>query len=161
MDNISFSYKLFNELSREEIFEIYKLRNEVFIVEQECAYQDLDALDFKSIHILGKSKDKLITYARIIPPEIKFKDACSIGRFLVKKEFRGKGYADDMLLFCLNLIESLRVKDVKYETVRLSSQEYIKDFYAKFGFKEASEVYIEEFRPHLKMELKIKDRTRR
>ena len=157
MEKIEFVAKNFEKLDNRELFEIYKLRNEVFIVEQNCAYQDLDDLDFKSIHILGKADERIVSYARLIPCGEKYDDMASIGRFLVSKNYREKSIANDMLSYILEYSQAKSKENPGYLKIRISAQEYIKSFYEKHGFKQTSEVYIEEFRPHLKMELNLGD----
>ena len=88
MSVVKFYVKRFNEIDSKTLHNIFLLRSEVFIVEQECAYQDIDGKDFKSIHIIGKQKGEIIAYSRIMSLNNEF---CSIGRVLVKKELRKKG----------------------------------------------------------------------
>ena len=86
---MEFILKGFNDLSNDQLFEIYKLRSEVFIVEQNCAYQDVDDIDKKAQHLLLMMGQTLAAYARIIPPGISYNEP-SIGRVVVKKQYRGK-----------------------------------------------------------------------
>lgn len=147
------TFQRIGTISTKEFYEICKMRNEVFVVEQGCAYQELDEYDLICTHVtLQNENDTIIGYARIIPPKTKYEDAYSIGRFLIKKEYRNKGYAKRFLENIIDYIDG--------GLIRLSSQEYIKNFYEEFGFKQVGEVYMESLRPHVLMEGNFKSRNR-
>lgn len=140
--------KKFHELNIEELYSILLLRSEVFVVEQNCVYQDIDEIDRKCIHVFLKDNDKIITYGRIIPKGIKYKDEYSLGRIVTKKEYRHKGYSNSLLEKMLNYIE---ITDDS--PVVISAQYYIRKFYENVGFKKESDIYLEDDIEHIRMRL--------
>jgi len=141
-----FKIKKFKELKLTELYALMQLRQEIFVVEQNCPYADADGKDIQSVHVLGYEKKKLIAYARIVPPGISYKSA-SIGRVVVHKDFRGKRYAYVLMDACIK--ETLR--RYKADTITISAQLYLKDFYTKTGFNAVGDVYPEDDIPHIKM----------
>ncbi len=138
--------KTFKELTIEELYELLQLRNDVFIVEQECAYQDLDGKDFKAFHVLGRKENKLVAYARIFKPGDYHLEA-SIGRVVVKPAARGKGYGKIIML------EAMKAVMERFKTSRMSvsAQSYLKDFYNELQFKARGDEYLEDGIPHIMM----------
>ena len=119
--------KPWNELSRKEINDIFSLRSEVFIVEQECAYQDVDGKDDKADHILLSIDKELVGYARVFNENIYFKEA-SFGRAVVRKKDRGEGYGH---LIVDKALEHLKKNN--QSPIKISAQSYLKDFYSSHG----------------------------
>ena len=146
---MEFILKEFKDLTAHQLFEIYNLRSEVFIVEQNCAYQDVDNTDKVSKHLLVMEAETLAAYARIIPPGISYKQA-SIGRVVVKKTFRGKDLGKILMKECLNQMALLYPK----QEIVISAQSYLLKFYTELGFKAEGEGYLEDNIPHTKMRLK-------
>lgn len=140
----------YNELSADQLYEILKLRAEVFVVEQNCAYQDLDNKDNKALHLIGEINNKIVAYTRIFKKGDYFINS-SIGRVLVKKEFRKKEYGKIIMKKSIERIK----QDPKEEKIELSAQKYLINFYKEFGFKKIGEEYTEDNIPHIKMILKI------
>lgn len=140
----------YQDLSQERLYEILKLRLEVFVVEQKCAYQDLDNKDEKALHLVGEENNKIIAYTRIFRKGDFFKNS-SIGRVLVKKEYRNKDYGR---IIMRRSIEKLK-EDPKEEKIELSAQKYLLKFYSELGFEKKGEEYLEDNIPHVKMILKI------
>jgi ElaA protein len=140
----------YQDLSPDRLYEILKLRSEVFVVEQKCAYQDLDNKDEKALHLVGEENNKIIAYTRIFRKGDFFKNS-SIGRVLVKKEYRKKNYGRKIMI---SSIEKLK-KDAKEEKIELSAQKYLLKFYSELGFEKIGEEYLEDNIPHVKMILKI------
>lgn len=138
--------KSFSELDIYELYEILRLRNEVFVVEQKCPYQDCDEKDKASYHVFIKQNDKIIAYLRVINKGISYNEI-SIGRVVVDKFHRGKGYARDNMRTAIEFIEN----KLKENTIRISAQHYLLDFYKSLGFIEVSEVYLEDGIPHIEM----------
>ena len=134
--------KEWSELSIKEVENIFSLRSEVFVVEQDCVYQDIDGNDQKAKHVLGKKNNEIIAYARIFKPGDYFKEA-SFGRAVVKKSERGRGIGDD-------LVKS-SIKNIKDEVIKISAQSYLKEFYEKHGFVAKGEEYLEDGIPHTAM----------
>ena len=139
--------KPWNELSRKEINDIFSLRSEVFIVEQDCAYQDVDGKDDKADHILLSIEEELVGYARVFNENTYFKEA-SFGRAVVKKKDRGEGYGH---LIVDKALEHL--KKNKQFPIKISAQSYLKDFYSSHGFVAKGEEYMEDGIPHTAMYL--------
>lgn len=143
---MKFHLKRFKDLKLTELYDFMRLRQEIFVVEQNCPYVDADGKDVKSLHVMGFVKRQLVAYARIVPPGISYKSP-SIGRVVVHKDFRGKKYAYSLMAFCVN--ETL--KRYKTDTITISAQLYLKDFYTKAGFNAVGKVYPEDDIPHIKM----------
>ena len=130
------------ELSTSEVENIFSLRSEVFVVEQDCVYQDIDGKDQKAKHVLGKKNNEIVAYARIFKPGEYFKEA-SFGRAVVKKTERGKGVGDELVINCL--------ENITEEEIKISAQSYLKGFYGKHGFKAEGKEYLEDGIPHTAM----------
>lgn len=138
--------KEWSELSTKEVENIFSLRSEVFVVEQDCVYQDIDGKDQKARHLLGKKNNEIIAYSRIFKPGDYFKEA-SFGRAVVKKSERGKGIGDELVVNS--------VKNIPEHKIKISAQSYLKEFYAKHGFKAKGEEYLEDGIPHMAMYLNL------
>lgn len=138
--------KKFNELSIEELYEILRIRNEVFILEQECPYQDCDYKDTNAYHLFSMEEGKIVSYLRILEKGISYNEI-SIGRVLVNKNYRGKTFAKEGMLKAINFIENA----LKENSIRISAQKYLMNFYKTFGFVEVSETYLEDNIPHIEM----------
>tara|TARA_B100000886_G_scaffold165411_1_gene112868 strand:- start:45 stop:518 length:474 start_codon:yes stop_codon:yes gene_type:complete len=137
--------KKWDDLSTEEVQNIFALRSEVFIVEQECPYQDVDGRDPEADHLLLYENDNLCGYTRIFPKNTYFKEA-SFGRTVVKKKHRGKGYGHVLVKECLKYLNTK-----KESTIKISAQSYLKKFYASHGFIPKGDEYIEDNIPHTAM----------
>ena len=131
--------KEFTELTTAELYEILKLRAEVFVVEQNCPYQDLDDKDQSSYHLFLEDNGQIIAVLRILPKNIAYK-AMAIGRLIVKKSYRGKGISRKMMVRAMEFI----IEDLGKEKIRLSGQAYLNDFYQSLGFEKVSEMYLED-----------------
>jgi len=139
-------YKNFDELTKKEVYEIIKLRIDIFVVEQNCPYPELDRKDYKAIHHFIKEKDEIIAYLRILPKGVSY-DEVSIGRVIVNKNYRGNGYAKKILKNAINFVEQKWGET----SIRLSGQKYLEKFYNSFGFDTVSDVYLEDNIPHVEM----------
>jgi ElaA protein len=138
--------KKFQELTSQELYDILQLRSEVFVVEQDCVYQDLDGKDKKALHIIGYKDDKVVAYTRIFRSGDYFHEA-SIGRVVVKPLERKFGYGVDIMKASIAAVENL----FKETTIHLSAQCYLKNFYNSLGFKEVGAEYLEDGIPHIGM----------
>lgn len=138
--------KKFNELTLEELYEILKLRSEVFVVEQNCIYNDIDGKDLTSSHIMIKENGKIKAYLRALQPGVSY-EAASLGRVLVSPDARGKGYAKAIVTKGVEYI----LNNFNTTKITIGAQEYLKNFYSEIGFKPISEVYDEDGIPHLDM----------
>jgi len=143
---ITWHYKSFEELSKQELYAILRLRNEVFIVEQHCNFQDLDNKDQKCGHLLGMRGELLAAYSRIVPPGVSY-EYPSIGRIVVSPAARGTGAGIALLNQSIRQLESIYGK----VEIRIGAQLYLKRFYESFGFRQSSEEYVEDEIPHIEM----------
>ena len=139
--------KRFNELSVNELYDLLQLRSEVFVVEQNCVYQDVDFKDQKALHLLGVFDGKLIAYARLFNAKDYFENA-SIGRVVVNSSFRNKSFGNDLIQKAIQAIQ-INFGQTK---VTISAQLYLKKFYEFHGFNCIGEVYLEDNIEHIRME---------
>ena len=137
--------KAWNQLSRKEINDIFSLRSEVFVIEQECIYQDVDGKDEKADHVLLFVNNELVGYTRVFNENIYFKEA-SFGRAVVKKSHRGEGYGH---LLVEKSLEHLKTN--KQSPIKISAQSHLKEFYSSHGFVVKGEEYMEDGIPHSAM----------
>ena len=135
----------YTELSKELFFELIKLRIEIFVVEQNCYYQELDEEDQIALHVVGQKNGTVIAAGRIIPDVSKMQ--VSIGRIAVKNGFRNNGYARKMMDEILDYIGH----NFKTYSIKLSAQVYLINFYTSFGFIEIGKVYLEDGIEHINM----------
>ena len=145
-----FKTKKFLELSITELYEVLKLRSKVFVLEQNCAFVDEDDYDQKSHHVLGFQNEKILAYARIIPPGHYYKEA-SIGRVVTAKEIRLTGIGKTLFKHTVEKTIALYPNS----GIRIMAQCYLKDFYANYGFVERGEAFIEDDILHIEMVLEI------
>ena len=136
--------KSFHELTTDELYELLRVRSEVFVVEQNCVYQDLDGDDQKSIHLWLTVADKIVAMARVCPAGTHMKEI-SIGRVITTE--RGKGYGKQIMLHAIEAaIEHFVAKQIDIE-----AQEYAKGFYEGVGFRQSSDTFMLDGIPHIKM----------
>lgn len=138
--------KSFEALTKKELYNLLQLRSEVFVVEQDCVYQDIDGKDQKALHVLGFKDDKLIAYTRIFKPGDYFTEA-SIGRVVVTKNERQFKYGYDIMKASINAIKTHYNEGL----IKISAQCYLKQFYTNLGFKAVGEEYLEDDIPHIAM----------
>ncbi|EOR93886.1 GCN5-related N-acetyltransferase [Arcticibacter svalbardensis MN12-7] len=138
--------KRFQDLSLEQLYQILHLRNEVFIVEQNCAFQDIDHIDQQCHHFMLYGDGKLIAYARIVPAGVVYEEA-SIGRIITHLSVRGTGVGIRMMDMILSDVEEL----LGAQPLRIGAQVWAQKFYEKFGFVKSSEIYDEDGIDHIKM----------
>lgn len=131
--------KKFDDLTSDELYGILKLRSEVFVVEQDCVYQDLDDKDQLSYHLFLENDGETVAVSRIIPENVSYEEM-SIGRVVVKENFRSQGLSKIMMKKAIDFI----VDDLGKSEIRLSGQAYLVDFYENLGFKKVSDVYMED-----------------
>ena len=144
---MNFITKTFKELNTTELYQILQLRSEVFVVEQDCVYQDLDFKDQKSLHVFGMINNKVIAYTRIFKPGDYF-DNASIGRVVVSKEERSSGYGVDLMEASIKAVED----NFNTSKITISAQVYLTKFYNSLGFKKVGEEYLEDGIPHIRMD---------
>jgi len=143
---VSVFVKSFEELSKLELYKILRLRAEVFIVEQDCVYQDVDDKDQKALHVLLKKSEDIIGYTRLFWPGDYFKEA-SIGRVVISKEERHNNYGSQLMKASI-LAVSEKMKEKK---IKISAQTYLKKFYNNLDFFESGKEYLEDGIPHIAM----------
>jgi ElaA protein len=144
--SLKYSILTYQELSKEDLYALLQLRAEVFVVEQDCVYQDVDGKDDKALHVMGFKNGVLVAYTRIFPPGAYFEDA-SIGRVVVREKERKHKYGYDLMRVSIEAtLERFEVSKIK-----ISAQVYLKKFYNNIGFKEEGEGYLEDGIPHIGM----------
>ena len=143
---IDWLLKKFDELTPQELYSILQLRNEVFVVEQNCVFQDADNKDQFSYHLMGWDGKKLIAYSRIIPPGMVY-EFPSIGRVVTSPLFRRNGSGKILMKESIKAIQKLFGK----AAIKLGAQLYLKNFYESFGFIQSGEIYLEDGIQHIEM----------
>lgn len=138
--------KPFNDLTPMELYKILQLRNEVFVVEQNCPYQDCDNKDIYAWHLMGMQDEKLLAYSRLLAPGISYSES-SIGRVVSSPSARKTGMGKKLMLESIDQIKNLFQTDI----IRIGAQLYLKKFYESFGFIQDGEMYLEDNIPHIIM----------
>lgn len=145
---MTFTIKTFEELTPYEMYALLQLRAEVFVVEQNCVYQDLDNKDQEAFHVLGINENgELMAYTRILPPGVSFPGFVSIGRVVNHLKVRGKGTGEALMEFSIKSCKLL----FPGIPIKISAQTYLLKFYNDLGFKEVGEGYFEDGIPHIAM----------
>jgi len=145
---MKWTIKKFEELTVNELYSVLQLRSKVFVVEQNCPYQDMDDVDQKAFHLFCTENNVCVAYARLIPQGITYAEA-SIGRVVVDPEYRGKDIGKVLMVKAIEQIHRL----FNTSNVTISAQLYLLRFYNELGFKETGETYLEDNIPHIKMKL--------
>jgi ElaA protein len=146
--NLTWYYKPFKDLTNIELYQILQLRNEVFIVEQNCPFQDLDNKDFKCFHLMGFDTEtqKVMAYTRIVPAGISYEEA-SIGRVVTSPLARGGGVGRTLMQKSIELLEEI----YGGVPIKIGAQLYLKKFYESFGFEQVEDIYLEDGIEHILM----------
>lgn len=144
--NLNWHFKNFDELTTHELYEILKLRAEVFVAEQNCPYNDVDGKDIYCQHLWCTMDEKMIAYARIVPPGISYNEP-SIGRVVTHTNYRHLKLGHQLMRHSLEIIENI----YNTKSIRISAQAYLKNFYEKSGFTQVSDEYLEDDIPHIEM----------
>lgn len=140
---MNYYIKSFTELSTKEFYEIVKLRIAVFVVEQTCPYQEIDAQDERAIHTWMQEGQKIIGYTRIIDQE----EIVTFGRVIIHPSHRAQKLGYQILEKTLEIIKS----QIPDKPIVISAQAHLTNFYSKYGFKPISDVYLEDNIPHVQM----------
>jgi ElaA protein len=143
---IQWKIKPFETLSTNELYDILRLRSEIFVVEQNCVYLDLDGKDKLAMHLFGESDGKIVAYSRLFKPGISF-DNASIGRVVVDAKYRDRKWGHDLMREAIAGIQ-LHFGESK---ITIGAQLYLKKFYESHGFVQTSEMYLEDDIPHIEM----------
>lgn len=146
MSNIIWKIKSFEEITTSELYEIIKARVDVFVVEQNCPYPDLDGYDRQALHLWAEQESSVLAYCRIFNKGIKYPET-SIGRVLTTEKARGKSLGKQLIQYAVETIEN------RFHTteVRISAQDYLLRFYSGFGFEDTGKKYLEDNIPHTEM----------
>lgn len=146
MQAIEWTCLPYKALSLDQLYALLRLRAEVFVMEQECPYQDLDGNDSAAFHLLGCLGDELVSYARLLPPGSKYPGA-SIGRVITSQKVRGGGVGKILMQ---HAIENCR-RHYPATEISISAQQHLEKFYQGLGFNTVSEAYMEDGIPHIEM----------
>ena len=142
---MSWELKKFDALTNKELHDIFRLRVDVFIVEQNCPYPEIDGKDPKVLHLIYKENDEIVAYARLLPPGVSY-DEPSIGRVIVAQSHRGSGLGYELLE------RSVKASLAHYhQPIKIGAQAHLEKYYATAGFVKDSEVYLEDDIPHIDM----------
>lgn len=142
-----FKIRRFKELTVDELYQILALRSDVFVVEQECVYNDIDGKDLKSTHMWIQENGKIVAYIRMVDKGVAYEEA-SIGRVVVARDERGRGLAKKIVREGIKYLTERSAE----KKITIGAQEYLKEFYQGLGFVEISDVYDEDGIPHLDMQ---------
>lgn len=142
--------KPFAELTLSELYDVLKLRTEVFIIEQNCIYQDCDGKDEASWHLMGMVNGTLCAYARLLPPGLSY-DTPSIGRVVTSPQYRNKGKGKELIEVAIKKIFDL----FGHPAITISAQVYLEQFYTSFNFQSTGPIYLEDNIEHIKMKRSI------
>ena len=144
--NLEIEVKKFSELNLTELYDILQLRSEVFVVEQDCVYQDIDGKDEAALHIIGYKNEKIVAYTRCFEPGYYFEEA-AIGRVVVKDSERKFGYGHEIMKASDQAIQQY----FQTSNIKLSAQQYLIKFYESHGYQTTGEGYLEDGIPHIAM----------
>lgn len=142
--NVTLHKKTFQELTTDELYELLRVRSEVFVVEQNCVYQDLDYDDQQAIHLWLTQGDTVVALARVCPAGTHMKEV-SIGRVITTE--RGKGFGRQIMLHAIDAA----VEHFHATLIDIEAQEYAKGFYEGVGFRQSSDTFMLDGIPHIKM----------
>lgn len=143
---LNWTLKKFDELTNEELYQLLRLRSEVFVVEQHCNFMDMDNKDQQCNHLLGTGSEGLLAYSRIVPSGLSY-EFPSIGRIVVSGKGRNMGYGIELLNKSISTLEEIYGKT----PIRIGAQLYLKKFYESFGFIMSGGIYLEDEIEHIEM----------
>ena len=146
---IEWKEKKFSELTTKELYELSRIRSEIFVVEQKILYNDFDRKDYKAIHLSGFLEDRLTAYARIFKEGDYYEAYPGFGRVAILEKERGKGYGKELVKKCVEVCR----KNFKNKEIKISAQSYLERFYEELGFEFRGERYMEDGSPHCAMYL--------
>ena len=141
--------KHFDQLSTDELYDLLKLRIDVFVVEQTCYYPDLDDLDRnkQTLHIFAYQQGKMIAYSRILPKETTYQQYPSIGRVIIEQSARGTGLGHELITTAIKQCQQA----FPNSSIKISAQQHLAEFYQQHGFKQVTDMYLEDGIPHIGM----------
>lgn len=142
---MSWQIKTYDELTKNQLYTIIKERINIFVVEQNCPYPELDDLDQASFHLFFQEED-IRAYCRILPKGLKYEEV-SIGRVIVKEKYRRSGIATLLMKKAITYVE----EELHETQIKIQAQDHLRHFYQSFGFTPVSEIYLEDGIPHVDM----------
>lgn len=145
--NVQWVWSSFDGFNVNQMYEVLKLRQEIFIVEQQVPYPDIDDKDRRCMHLMGQMDERVVAYMRLVPLHLFEPGYFSLGRVVVQQSMRGTGLGKALVARGLEYLDAMR----NGHPIKISSQLYLKDFYASFGFRAEGEPYIEDLIPHIAM----------
>ncbi len=146
---MNWQVKTFSQLTPDELYDFLKLRIDVFVVEQECFYPDLDSLDKhpEVRHVFCYEQGQMLSYCRLLPPNLVYEGESAIGRVIVSDAARGRKLGYQLMNLAIEQVDSLWPST----SCHISAQEHLKGFYQNLGFEQISEMYLEDGIPHIAM----------
>ncbi len=145
---LQFQHYTFDELNTSLLYSIMRVRQEVFIVEQDCPYLDADSKDQAGYHLLGTNEQgDLVAYTRLLPKGVSYPEYCSIGRVLTTDKVRGQGAGKELMKHSIQICKTLFTG----QKIKISAQSYLDKFYSDLGFEATGESYLEDNIPHQAM----------
>ena len=145
---ITFITKTFQELTNKELYQLLQLRSEVFVVEQNCVFLDMDDKDEASYHVLGFYNDQLVAYTRLVPKDVIY-NVASIGRVVTHASVRKLGFGKRLMEYSISEVR----QKMNTEEILIVAQLYIHAFYTSLGFIQEGDMYLEDNIEHVKMRL--------
>jgi len=143
---ITWTWKKFDDLTPHELYAILQLRSEVFVVEQQCIFQDIDDKDQLSYHVMGREGASLLAYTRLVPPGISYTEP-SVGRVVTSPRARKSGLGRELMLYSIEQCRTL----FGPLPIRIGAQLYLKKFYGSLGFQPEGDIYLEDGIQHVEM----------
>ena len=137
----------FSSLNTDQLYRLLQLRSEVFVVEQDCVYQDIDGKDKKALHVLGTVEGNIVAYTRVFKPG-DYLERAAIGRVVVASDFRKRDFGKAIMQASIAAVEN----HFNTTAIGLSAQTYLLNFYNDLGFSALGETYLEDGIPHIYME---------
>lgn len=145
--DIRWTLKSFNELTTNDLYKLLQQRQDVFILEQECKYPDLDDKDQITLHLMGWIDNELVAYARIFPPKTIFEEDASFGRVLIHQKYRRFNYGKELVQKLIDVIQT----EFNTSSICIEAQYYLLDFYNNFGFKAYGDTFLDAGVKHIMM----------
>ena len=146
MTQLTWKLKTFEHLTPFELYAVLRLRSEVFVVEQNCAFLDMDNIDLSCYHLMGWNENNLVAYTRLMDKHVKY-DMMSIGRVVTSPAYRGQGFGMELMKQSIDRLYDLFGKN----PIKIGGQLYLRRFYESFGFEKSSEIYLEDNIEHIEM----------
>jgi len=143
---VSWILKNFEELTNKELHDIYQLRVNIFIVEQNCPYPEIDGKDVNSLHLFKTEGEVIVAYSRLLPPGLSYEQP-SIGRVIVNEKFRGQGLGNELMSSAIKIVK----EKWSGASIKIQAQSYLQSFYESLGFVQVTDEYLEDNIPHIDM----------